>query len=115
MRLPMLKKRRSFLKARNSESVFFSKHLIMQVLPASSVGESSKKFGITCSSKVGGAVVRNKFKRQLKSLLVLLFHSFSEEYVFVVIVKPGAVGATFSEIKASLETLMRCLSHKGSQ
>lgn len=61
------------------------------------------RFGLAVSRRVGGAVVRNRLKRRIRSALDSL--QFVEGWNVVVSARPAAAGASYHEIEASLRRL----------
>lgn len=68
--------------------------------------------GIVASKKVGGAVVRNTFKRRMRELLPSFLASFPKPYDFVLIAtQPQIASANFSILQKSLKTIFEKVSH----
>lgn len=54
------------------------------------------RVGISVGKKIGNAVVRNKVKRQVRSMVDSLY-SFDENYDIIIIVRPLYLKKTYSE------------------
>ena len=64
------------------------------------------RIGITASRKVGGAVVRNRFKRRVRAWFRLRRFDFSEDRDVVVIARRSGATLSFREIDQSLSRLL---------
>jgi ribonuclease P protein component len=67
------------------------------------------RLGVSVSSKLGGAVVRNRVRRRLKEAYRLQESRFAAGTDIVIVARSRAVGADFSAIKQELLTLGRRL------
>jgi ribonuclease P protein component len=65
------------------------------------------RIGITVSKRVGGAVVRNRIKRRVREVLRHRYACLEPGWDLVVVVRPEAANATFAEIAAALESVLR--------
>ncbi|NCO75528.1 MAG: ribonuclease P protein component [Cyanobacteria bacterium] len=87
-----------------------SRHLIIRALP---VAENSvnqlidTKIGISISRKVSKkAVVRNRIKRQIRSIFRCLLPKISSGWLIIVIVKPEAQECNYEHFLRELEQLL---------
>jgi len=87
-----------------------SRHLIIRALP---VAENSvnqlidTKIGISISRKVSKkAVVRNRIKRQIRSIFRCLLQKISSGWIIIVIVKPEAQECNYEHFLRELEQLL---------
>ena len=87
-----------------------SRHLIIRALP---VAENSAnqpidtRIGISISRKVSKkAVVRNRIKRQIRSVFRYLLPKISSPWLIVVIVKPEAQECNYEHFLRELEQLL---------
>lgn len=74
---------------------------------------SNAKFGIIVTKKVGNAVVRNKLRRRIKSLIqsdLMLLQA--QPYYFVVIIRKNARQASFSTLQKDWNHLLSQLKIK---
>lgn len=62
-------------------------------------------FGISVGKKIGNAVVRNKIKRQIKSIIDQ--NNYQNGFNCIIIVKKGIIEKDFSEMKEDLEVIMK--------
>lgn len=60
--------------------------------------------GYSISKRVGTAVVRNRMRRRLREIMRLVPVKPGWDIVFIV--RPGAAGASFDEIKKAVESLL---------
>ena len=65
-------------------------------------GSQGVRLGITVSSKVGNAVVRNRIKRRVRESFRVRRSAMSSGFDVVVIAKQGAHDLTFSQIEREL-------------
>lgn len=70
-------------------------------------GESQTKVGFSIGKKVGGAVVRNKIKRRLKSIVTNELKNIKKGYALVFIGRPVIATRSFPEVQESLVGLVR--------
>ena len=63
------------------------------------------KLGIITSRKVGGAVVRNKVRRQLRHIQQSFYPNLSRSVWCVTVARYSAARATFSQLRAEWERL----------
>lgn len=62
--------------------------------------EKNYKFGISVGKKLGNAVVRNKLKRQIKSIIDL--KSYEKSFNCIIILRKGIINKNFAEMKKEL-------------
>lgn len=107
MKLPTIKKNREFRYIYSHSRSVSDKNLILY---KHKKRENNIRFGISISSKVGNAVVRNRLKRQLKEILRNNIDSIRDEYDIIFVVRVRCRDAGFDEIEKSVFSLMRKLS-----
>ena len=71
------------------------------------------RVGISCSSKIGNAVERNKIKRQVRMICQTLFDK-AESFDFVIIIRKGYTNKTFDQNKDELNYLYTKFKKKGN-
>ncbi len=75
--------------------------VVIKTLPN---GLSLSRYGLSVSSRVGGAVVRNRIKRRLREILRQI--KFIPGWDIVLIARPAAVEADYSIMKKSVSRLL---------
>ena len=68
MTLLTIKKRSEFIKSHKSSKNIYTPNIIIQKLE-SKKNDNIPHFGFTITKKIGSAIVRNKIKRRLKSII----------------------------------------------
>jgi ribonuclease P protein component len=69
-----------------------------------------RRLGVTVSSKVGGAVIRNRLKRRFKELFRRRRNLLPESVDLVLIARRGADGLTYEATSREFDQLARALS-----
>jgi ribonuclease P protein component len=72
-------------------------------------GSSENRLGITVSTKLGGAVQRNRIRRRLKEVYRLNEEKFSAGYDIVLVARMKSRYIGFSELEASVLSLFKNL------
>ncbi len=67
---------------------------------------SGSRLGITVSRKVGGAVVRNRFKRRVRAWFRVRRSEFGTDLDLVVIARRSGVSLSYHQLDARLSTLL---------
>ena len=65
------------------------------------------RVGISVSSKLGNAVVRNQVKRQIRSMCDALIEYNSQSFDIVIIAKASFLNRSFDDNKQSLQELLK--------
>ena len=104
MKLPTIKKNHEFRTIYSKGQSIADKNL---VLYSRAKHSDSPRFGISVSSKVGGAVVRNRIKRQIKEILRINIDSISDEYDIIFVIRVKCRQADFSDIERSVLKLLK--------
>ena len=102
-----LRKRREFLEVQHEGRKIHSRDLLILVC---SRADTSQRVGITVSTKVGGAVQRNRVKRVLREVWRRHHRVLPEGLDVVMIAKRTAVDATLAELTVQFEELGRRLA-----
>jgi len=71
------------------------------------------RFGISVSKKIGNAVIRNKIKRQIRSIIDKHKNIYQNEKDYIIIVRKNYINLNFSEIENKFLELMKKVTHKG--
>ena len=67
----------------------------------------NNRFGITVSSKVGNAVVRNKIRRRLKEILRLYGDEIKVGFDIIILARVRAKNANYDELRTSVYYLCK--------
>jgi len=85
------------------------RHMVLNFVGAA---KSPGKVGITVSSKVGGAVERNRAKRRLREAINLELHQAPEGFDLVFTARRSITGAEFTELLAEVRALIKAVKGK---
>lgn len=96
-KINILKNSRDFTKIIKSNKPYKSEHFIIYI---DKTGEELYHFGISVSKKIGNAVVRNRIKRQIKSILDK--KDYKKGFNCIIIVRKSLLDLTFNEMAESL-------------
>jgi ribonuclease P protein component len=99
-----LRKRGEYLRVQREGRRHHSEHFVVLTAPAR---RANTRIGITVSSKVGGAVVRNRVKRLLREVLRAWWRDLEPPGDIVVIAKPGAGQTTHANASAQLKRALQ--------
>ena len=67
----------------------------------------AKRFGVSASRKLGGAVQRNRIRRRLLAICRQLEPRVTPGIDLVFVARPAAIGMEPPELQAAVETLLR--------
>jgi ribonuclease P protein component len=65
------------------------------------------RIGITVSSRVGKAVVRNRIRRRLREALRARFSSLRVGYDLLIVARPGSARASWNDLCAALNVVLQ--------
>ncbi len=65
------------------------------------------RLGVSASSKLGGAVVRNRVRRRVKEIVRLNAAKLKNEYDLILIVRKPALNMTYKEMEGSVLHVLR--------
>jgi len=68
-------------------------------------GGAGKRMGVCVSRKLGGAVARNRLRRQLREILRGAARRWRDGFDAVLVARPAAGAATFQELAAAVDQL----------
>ena len=106
-----IKSRKDFIRIQRNGKKVVSSCLIIQHLKSID-DENATRFGFTASKKVGGAVLRNKAKRRMRSLVNELKNIFNPQGDdFVLVARKQVVNQDYNKIKDELINSIRTLSN----
>jgi len=84
---------------------FSDANILMLAMPRHAVGESGEsRLGFVVSKKIGGAAVRNKFKRRLRESAYSM--TLVDDMDIVFIAKRGILKSDFKQISFSVRKLL---------
>lgn len=69
------------------------------------------RFGISVGKKVGNAVVRNKIKRQVRSIVDKYKNIYPKDRDYIIIIRKNYINLNFSEIEKKYIELMNKLTY----
>ena len=106
-----LTKNNEFKRLYNRGKSAASKYVVVY---CSRTGKADNRLGITVSSKLGGAVQRNRIRRRLKEIYRLNEHSLRAGYNIVLVARQRSRDAVWSELESSVLALFGKLGLIGS-
>lgn len=71
------------------------------------------RIGISVSKKIGNAVVRNKIKRQIRSIADKYKKIYQNGKDYIIIVRKNYINFKFSELETKYLELINKITHKG--
>jgi ribonuclease P protein component len=86
-----------FQRLRRDGTAFHGKFMLVNVL--AQAGQGSARVGIVTSSRVGGAVVRNRVRRRLREIVRAERPGLALGAWMVIVARRRAVDATFEELR----------------
>ena len=115
MTLITIKKRYEFIKSNKFSKKIHTPNFIIQILKSDEVSKVPH-FGFTITKKIGSAIMRNKIKRRLKSIIRELLKCkdkyFDLSFNYILICKKDIVKVSFNELKDEL--IVKFKSNKDS-
>ena len=105
MTLITIKKRSEFIRSNKFSKKIYTPNLIIQIFESNKF-DNVPHFGFTITKKIGSAIVRNKIKRRLKSIIKELL-KYKDEYFdlsfnYILICKKEIVRVSYNELKNEL-------------
>ena len=105
MTLKTIKKRSEFIRSNKYSKKIYTTNFIIQKLE-STENEKVPHFGFTITKKIGSAIVRNKIKRRLKSIIRELLKYkdkyFDLSFNYILICKKEIVKVSYDDLKNEL-------------
>ena len=115
MTLITIKKRYEFIKSNKFSKKINTPNFIIQKLK-SDVVNKLPHFGFTVTKKIGSAIIRNKIKRRLKSIIRKLLKSkdkyFDLSFNYILICKKEIVKVSYNDLRNELMDKFK--SHRDS-
>jgi ribonuclease P protein component len=99
-----LRKRGDYLRVQHDGRRHHTEHFVVLTVPTA---HANSRIGITVSSRVGGAVVRNRVKRVLREVLRAWWRDLDPPGDLVVIAKPGAGQITHANAASELRRALQ--------
>lgn len=104
-----LQKRADFLRVQSEGQRYRTPRMVILYRP-SAVGH--RRFGLTVSTKVGGAVVRNRVKRRLREIYRQNRAHWPESMDIVIIARKAAADAEYSVLAQDVSAWLAWLSRR---
>ena len=105
MTLITIKKRSEFIRSSKSSKKIYTPNFIIQKLESKNY-DNIPHFGFTITKKIGSAIVRNKIKRRLKSIIRKLLKYkdkyFDLSFNYILICKKEIVKVSYNDLKNEL-------------
>ena len=105
MTLITIKKRSEFIRSNKSSKKIYTPNFIIQKLESKKNG-NIPRFGFTITKKIGSAIVRNKIKRRLKSIIRELLKYkdkyFDFSFNYILICKKEIVKVSYNDLENEL-------------
>ena len=105
MTLITIKKRSEFIRSNKFSKKNYTPHFIIQKLE-SNKNDNIPHFGFTITKKIGSAIIRNKIKRRLKSIIRELLKYkdkyFDFSFNYILICKKEIVKVSYDDLQHEL-------------
>jgi ribonuclease P protein component len=109
--LTTLKKRAEFLRLRGGAR-FATPSFVLETKPRAEGSSGEARFGFTVTKKIGGAVVRNRIRRRLKSAVAALAPKLARaDHDYVLVARLAAYDRAFPDLKKDLERALQRVHH----
>ena len=78
--------------------------------------EKYYRFGLSIGKKISNkAVIRNKYKRRLKSIIDNNKNSYSKNKDYIIILKKSCLDASYEQLEESFINIMKSIMEKGEK
>ena len=105
MTLKTIKKRSEFIRSNKFSKKIYTRNFIIQKLELTE-NDNMPHFGFTITKKIGSAIVRNKIKRRLKSIIreLLKYRDkyFDLSFNYILICKKEIVKVSYDDLENEL-------------
>ena len=110
MTLITIKKRSEFIRSNKSSKKIHTPNIIIQTYMSKKIVKAPH-FGFTITKKIGSAIVRNKIKRRLKSIIRELL-KYNEKYFdlsfnYILICKKEIVKVSYKDLENELMCIFK--------
>ena len=106
MTLITIKKRSEFIRSNKFSKKIHTSNFIIQKLESNTINKVPH-FGFTITKKIGSAIVRNKIKRRLKSIIRKLLKCedkyFDLSFNYILICKKEVVKVSYNDLENELK------------
>ena len=107
MKIQTLKKRKDFILSNKFAKKCHGDNFILQRYKDPEQKNSNLRFGFTATKRIGNAVYRNRAKRRMKALIILLLKnelsSFDLTSSYVLIAKINLIQASFTNLENEIK------------
>ena len=100
----IVKTKRDFNNIINNGICIKNKHYVIYSLDNN---KNYDNFGISVGKKIGNAVIRNKYKRKIRSIIDIYRKDFINNKDYIIILRSSALSISFQEMKESLILLLK--------
>ena len=105
MSIITIKKRSEFIRSNKISKKIYTKNFIIQKFESNNT-DNIPHFGFTITKKIGSAIVRNKIKRRLKSVIIKLLKCedkyFDLSFNYILICKKEVVKVSYNDLENEL-------------
>ncbi|MDD3305294.1 MAG: ribonuclease P protein component [Bacilli bacterium] len=102
-KINIIKKTQEFEKIIKNRQYYSNSFYVIYIIKKA---EENYRFGISIPKKIGNSVLRNKIKRQIKSIINQNVF-FNKDFDYVIIVRKEILKLNYEEKKENLEKLFR--------
>ncbi|HEU0118249.1 MAG TPA: ribonuclease P protein component [Alphaproteobacteria bacterium] len=105
LKLTVFRRRAEFLAVANTGKKWVAPNLILQIGPVSDV--SSVRYGLTATTRIGNAVVRNRARRRMRALAtdMMAMHAIAGDYVLIARATTGT--CEYEKLQADLTLALK--------
>ena len=111
MTLITIKKRSEFIRSNKFSKKIYTPNFIIQKLESTD-NDNTPHFGFTITKKIGSAILRNKIKRRLKSIIreLLKYRDkyFDLSFNYILICKKEIVNVSYDDLENELMDKFKC-------
>lgn len=101
--MPTIRAREDFARISEKGRSRSDRLMVVRFVPN---GRDHDRFGISTGRHLGGAVQRNRVRRRVREVLRRVPNQTGHGWDVLIVARPSAVGASFDELRATLERLL---------